>query len=238
MSAALREFWAGVRAQLPILIGVIPFGAIYGALAIGAGLPVAAAQAMSALVFAGSSQFVATGLFATAAPWPVIVLTTLIINLRHVWYSASIAPYLARLPLRWKLSLAYLLTDEAYVVAIQRYARPVDEPDRRHFYFAGTGLALWVAWQISTAIGVFVGAQVPPAWNLDFALPLTFIALLATAISDRPAALAAVVAGVIAVLAAGLPYQLGLMLAAAAGIVAGTLAARRRHQRPLPEVQP
>lgn len=132
---ALREFWAGVRAQLPILVGVVPFGAIYGALAIGAGLPVAAAQAMSALVFAGSSQFVATGLFAAAAPWPVIVLTTLIINLRHVWYSASVAPYLAHLPLRWKLALAYLLTDEAYVVAIQRYARPVAEPDQRHFYF-------------------------------------------------------------------------------------------------------
>ena len=238
MSVALREFWAGVRAQIPILIGVIPFGAIYGALAISAGLPVAAAQAMSALVFAGSSQFVATGLFAAAAPWPVIVLTTLIINLRHVWYSASIAPYLAHLPRRWKLPLAYLLTDEAYVVAIQRYTRPATEPDRRHFYLAGTGLALWVAWQISTAIGVFVGAQVPPAWNLDFALPLTFIALLATAISDRPAALAAVVAGGVAVLTAGLPYQLGLMLAAAAGIVVGTLAARRLRQRSTPEVQP
>jgi 4-azaleucine resistance transporter AzlC len=227
MSAPTRELWAGVRAQLPILIGVVPFGAIYGALAVGAGLPPAQAQAMSAIVFAGSSQFIATSLFASAAPWPVLVLTTLVVNLRHAWYSASVAPHLAHLPRRWKLLLAYLLTDEAFVVAIQRYRGPAPEPDERHLYYFGTAAALWVSWQLSTAVGVFVGAQVPPAWNLDFALPLTFIALLATAIRDRPAAAAALVAGAVAVAAAGLPYQLSLVVAAAAGIAAGTLLTRR-----------
>lgn len=227
MSASFREFWAGVRAQLPILIGVVPFGAIYGALAVGAGLSPAAAQGMSAIVFAGSSQFIATSLFATMTPWPVIVLTTLVVNLRHAWYSASVAPHLAHLPRRWKLLIAYLLTDEAYAVAIQRYNSPAPEPDRRYLYFVGNGLALWVSWQLSTAVGVFVGAQVPPEWNLDFALPLTFIALLATSITDRPAAAAALAAGLVALLAAGLPYQLGLVVAAAAGISAGALARRR-----------
>lgn len=234
MSAGAREFWAGVRAQLPILIGVVPFGAIYGALAIGAGLPPAAAQAMSVLVFAGSSQFIATSLFAIATPWPVIVLTTLVVNLRHAWYSASVAPFVAHLPRRWKLLLAYLLTDEAYVIAIQRYTGPPPEPDYRHLFFAGNGVALWVTWQLSTAVGVFVGAQVPPEWNLDFALPLTFIALLATSISDRPASLAALVAGLVALLAAGLPYQLGLVVAAAAGITTGALTSR--YSQPAMEV--
>jgi predicted branched-subunit amino acid permease len=225
VSAGLRELWAGFRAQLPILIGVAPFGAIYGALAVGAGLSPAAAQGMSALVFAGSSQFIATSLFAT-----------LVVNLRHAWYSASVAPLLAHLPRRWKLLIAYLLTDEAYVVAIQRYAGPAPDPDLRHYFFAGSGLAIWVSWQISTAVGVFVGAQVPPEWNLDFALPLTFIALLATSIADRPAAAAAVVAGLVALLAAGLPYQLGLVAAAAAGISAGAIT-RRLGRRPA-EVAP
>jgi 4-azaleucine resistance transporter AzlC len=236
MATFAREFWAGVRAQLPILVGAMPFGMIYGALAAGAGLSPAAAQAMSALVFAGSSQFIAVGLFAAAAPWPVIVLTTLIVNLRHLLYSASVAPHLAHLPLRWKALLAYLLTDEAYLVAIRRYSGPPPVPDLRHGFFAGTGLVLWVAWQLATAVGVFVGARVPAEWNLDFALPLTFIALIVPALADRPSAAAAVVAGLFAVLAAGLPYQLGLAVAALAGVAAGLLAARRMPAMRTPEV--
>jgi 4-azaleucine resistance transporter AzlC len=235
MSAGFSELRAGIRDQLPILIGLLPFGAIYGALAVGAGLSPLVAQAMSVLVFAGSSQLVAIGLLAIAAPWPVIILTTVVVNLRHLWYSASIAPHLAHLPRRWKLLLAYLLSDAAYVVAIQRYARPAPEPGQRHLYLAGGGLAVWATWQLATAGGVFVGARVPPEWNLDFALPLTFIALLATSIGGRPELLAAVVAGVVAVLAAGLPYQLGLVLAAAAGIAAGAMAKRHGHAMPAEE---
>ena len=98
MTTARTEFLAGVRAELPILLGVAPFGMIYGALAIGAGLPRSAAQAMSSIVFAGSLQFVATQLFATGAPGLVLLLTTFIVNLRHMLYSASLAPYLQKLP--------------------------------------------------------------------------------------------------------------------------------------------
>ncbi|MEN9936367.1 MAG: hypothetical protein RLZZ387_2946 [Chloroflexota bacterium] len=231
------EFFAGARDQLPILLGVAPFGAIYGVLALSAGLSPAAAQAMSAIVFAGSSQFVGAGLFAAATPWPVIVLTTLVINLRHALYSASLAPHLAHLPARWKLPLAYLLTDEAYAVTIRRYREP-GGPGERHWYLLGTALALWLTWQLSTAVGVFLGAQVPAGWGLDFALPLTFIALLVPTLKDRPTLLAALVAAAVALLGAGLPYKLGLMAAACAGIAAGVAASRARRGPQLQEVYP
>ncbi|HWQ12764.1 MAG TPA: AzlC family ABC transporter permease [Roseiflexaceae bacterium] len=223
--SAREEFLAGARAQLPIILGAAPFGMIYGALAMSAGLSPAAAQAMSAIVFAGSSQFIGAGLFAAGAPWPVIVLTTLVVNLRHALYSASVAPFVAHLPARWKVALAYLLTDEAYAVAIQRLRAP-GETRERHWYILGTGLALWVSWQLATAVGVFLGAQVPAGWGLDFALPLTFIALLVPTLGNRPTALAALVAAAAALLGAGLPYKLGLLAAACTGIAAGMIAAR------------
>ena len=263
MTTARTEFLAGVRAELPILLGVAPFGMIYGALAIGAGLPRGAAQAMSSIVFAGSLQFVATQLFTTGAPGLVLLLTTFIVNLRHMLYSASLAPYLHKLPARWKWLLAYLLTDEAYAPTILHYRQAevnhgdsAEPPcgtesteievslrpprlrgeisddassDKRHWFFLGAGLALWSVWQVSTAVGIFLGAQVPPSWSLEFTLPLTFIALVIPALVDRPAVAAALTAGVVGVIGAGWPYKTGLVAAALVGIAVGTwLDARQR----------
>ena len=120
-STATSEFLSGVKAELPILLGVAPFGMIYGALAVGAGLPVGMAQAMSAIVFAGSAQFIAAQLIGGGAPALVLLLTTFIVNIRHMLYSASIAPYFRPLRPAWKWLLAYLLTDEAFAVAIIHY---------------------------------------------------------------------------------------------------------------------
>lgn len=220
------QFLAGVRAELPILLGVAPFGMIYGVLAIAAGLSPLAAQAMSSVVFAGSSQFMLIQLVGLGTPALVMVLTGFVINLRHALYSASVAPHTLHLNLVWKGLLSYLLTDEAYAVSILNYN--VDSlPKNKHWYFLGAGLALWTTWQISTAIGIFLGAQVPPAWGLEFTLALTFIALVFPAIKDRPTLLAALAAGVTSILAAGFPYKLGLVFAALVGIAAGLLGERK-----------
>ena len=225
-SSSRKEFFFGVRAELPILIGVVPFGMIYGVLAIGAGLPPLAAQAMSAIVFAGSAQFLATGLYAAGVPGMVIVLTTGVVNLRHALYSASIAPYTRRLSLAWKGLLAYLLTDEAYAVAITHYlagGTDAESIQYKHWFFLGAGLALWSAWQASTAVGILMGSVIPSSWSLDFTLALTFIALVVPNIKDWAGLLAALAAGVTAVLAAGLPYKLGLVVASLVGITVGML---------------
>lgn len=237
MSLARVEFLKGIGEELPILAGVIPFGIIYGVLALSAGLSPFEAQAMSAIVFAGSAQFITAQLYAGLAPAPVIILTGAIVNLRHMLYSASMAPYLKALPLRWKMLLAYLLTDEAYAVAIlhQQTGRsaelklgaPGKSPNHRHWHTLGAGLALWGTWQLSTALGVFMGAQVPESWSLEFTLPLTFIALVIPALRDRPAIAAALAAGLAALAGYNLPFKLGLMLAALVGVGAGMLLEKR-----------
>src|SRR3989475_7945060 len=213
---ARREFLAGARAEVPLLLGVLPFGLIYGALALQAGIPPMAALAMSSIVLAGSAQFVGTQLFAAGAPRALIILTTFVVNLRHMLYSASVAPYLSPLHLRWELLLAYLLSDEAYAMAITHYqqtqprGRAVgqsgrravgpsrndeSELDQRHWFFLGAGVTLWTTWQVSTALGIYVGARIPGSWSLEFALPLTFIALVRPAVTDRATAAAAIGVG-------------------------------------------
>lgn len=222
MTEQSRQFWAGVRAEIPLLIGVFPFGLIYGALALNAGLSPAAAQMMSSIVFAGSAQFITTQLVHESAPGFVIVLTIAVVNLRHMLYSASMAPYLASLSTRWKATLSYFLTDEAYAPTIVHYEEKGISP-HMHWFLFGAGLSLWLDWQISTALGIFLGAAIPEAWSLDFALPLTFIAMVVPVLKNRPAIAAALSAGVVALVAFSLPYKLGLILAALVGILVGTV---------------
>ncbi|MBI2724290.1 MAG: AzlC family ABC transporter permease [Chloroflexi bacterium] len=216
------EFLAGVRAQVPLLLGVAPFGAAYGAYAVESGLSAGLAQAMSVIVFGGASQLVAARLIAGAVPAAIVVLAVALVNLRHVLYSASVAPHVEHLPVRWRWLLAYLLTDECYAMAMARY-RAGDAAPYRHWFFLGTGLMLWAAWQLTTAMGVVLGAAVPEGWALDFALPLTFLALLVPTLRTRAATGAAAVAGVIAVVGYRWPYGTGLISAALAGMAGGLL---------------
>lgn len=214
------EFFSGVKAEMPLLIGVIPFGMIYGILAIAAGLPPSAAQAMSFIIFAGSSQFVSAQLYGLNVPGIINVFTVGVINLRHALYSASMAPYLQKLPTRWKLLLAYLLTDEAYAVSIVHFQQ---DSDRRYkyWYFFGAGLTLWTTWQLSTAAGIFLGTSIPTNWSLDFTLALIFIALVIPSIKDRASLGAALSAGIAAVILFNFPLKTGLLLASLVGIMTG-----------------
>jgi 4-azaleucine resistance transporter AzlC len=234
MSSPRSEFFAGARAEIPILLGVIPFGIIFGALAVEAGLPALIAFSTSSLIFAGSAQFIAAQLFREAAPGLIVVLTVFVVNLRHMLYSASIAPHVAHLSQRWKWLLAYLLTDEAYAVIIVRYH---DERDstHKHWYALGAGLALWGTWQASTALGILLRAQAGDrllGLGLDFAIAVTFIALVVPGLKDRAVVAAALSSGLAALAAASLPYNLGLMIAAVAGISAGVVVERIGVERP------
>jgi len=227
MKPSVRSFLTGVRAEFPLLVGVFPFGMIYGALALNSGLSPASAQFMSAIVFGGASQFVTAQLVREAAPGLVIVLTIGIVNLRHMLYSASVAPYIKDLSLRWKAVLAYLLTDEAYAATIIHYEEQGVSPTS-HWFYLGAGVALWFTWQISSALGIFLGAAIPASWPLDFALPITFIAMVMPVLKDKPVIAAALSAGAMALLAYGLPFKLGLILAALVGIFIGTILDRRK----------
>ena len=219
-------FLEGARVMLPILPGVVPFGVTAGIAGIDAGLSPAASLSSSIIIFAGASQLAAMQLIASGAlPW-VIILTAWVINLRFAMYSASLAPHFSKLPKRWQWPLAYLMTDQAYAVSMIRFGT---HPERgnEHWFYMGGAVPMWAVWVASTAVGVALGAQVPASWQLGFAVPLIFMALLVPAIQDKPTALAAVVGGVVAVAAQGLPMNLGLMLGAVAGIAAGLTADRK-----------
>ncbi len=231
MSTTRRsELLDGIKAELPIALSVIPFGMIYGVLALSAGLSPQLAQAMSAIVFAGSAQFIGAQLIGVGTPALVLLMTTFVVNLRHLLYSASLAPHLKHLSPLWRWLLSYLLTDEAYVVAALHYGNENRPVTNKHYYFLGAGLTLWGCWQVSTAVGIFLGTQIPSNWSLDFTLALTFIALVIPNLKDHPDLASALSAGTVAVLAAGLPYKLGLMAAAMTGIIVGVWL-RQRSQR-------
>lgn len=221
MTSPRTAFRAGVQAAMPILLGVVPFGMVYGAAAIGAGMPLSVTQAMSSVIFAGAAQFVTVQLFAAATPALVIILTTCLLNLRHVLYSASLATHLQHLPASWRWLLSYLMTDEAYAVAITHYADQSVDIAHKHWYFLGAGLALWTTWQVSTAGGIMIGTAIPPTWSLDFVIPLTFIALVVPALRDRASVGAALTAGLLVVALAALPFKLGLLTAMVAGMGVG-----------------
>ncbi|MEM8546387.1 MAG: AzlC family ABC transporter permease [Cyanobacteria bacterium P01_H01_bin.119] len=223
----LSELLAGARDIIPLVVGAIPFGIIFGTLATGAQLSVTATLAMSAFVFAGSSQFIAVGMVASGTGWLLIVLTTFVVNLRHLLYAVSLLPHVKHLPQRWKVPLAFWLTDEAFAVAIRRYSSR-DRAAHKHWYFLGAALLMYLSWQACTVLGVTVGQLIPNAadWGLDFAMSVTFIGMVIPYVKNKPMSAAVLTAGLVALMAYALPHKLGLMVAAIAGISAGVYSER------------
>ncbi|MGD1904831.1 MAG: AzlC family ABC transporter permease [Leptolyngbyaceae cyanobacterium] len=223
-----QEFRAGAKQTIPLIVGAIPFGIIFGTLAQTHGLSFAGALAMSACVFAGSSQFIALGLLGAGSPLGIIVLTTWVVNLRHLLYSVGLVPHLKTQNQIWKVALGFWLTDETFMVAIQRYRQP-DASPYKHWFHLGSAIAMYSSWQLSTLLGLTLGQTLPnaAAWGLDFAMVATFIGMTLPYLTNRPMVATVVVSGAMALLARSLPHQLGLMVAAIAGIITGVLVENR-----------
>ena len=254
---ARQEFLAGLRATAPVLLGLIPFGLVAGATAVGAGLSVLQAAAMSVVVFAGASQLAMIDLLGRDGTLAVVVATALVVNARMVMYSASLAPYVLDDRPRWRALMAYVLTDQGFALSVTHYdeAADADEPKAsaepadgepagsdptgretvsevggRRWFYLGTAAPLWIGWQVCTVVGAVAGAQVPAWLPLRFAVPLTFLALLVPAIEDAPRVSAAVVGGAVATLGVSLPFNLGLLAGAVAGVAVGTVVAVRSNR--------
>ncbi|HEX8956056.1 MAG TPA: AzlC family ABC transporter permease [Burkholderiaceae bacterium] len=221
------SFSAGARDTLPMLIGAAPFGVIFGTLVPANMVADWQGQLMSLSVFAGSSQFIAIGLMGQHTSMLVIWLATFIVNLRHTLYSATLLPHVAHLPSRWRWLLGVLLTDETFAVVDAHYRRHPGQ-SLGHWYFLGSGLAMYVNWQFWTLIGLVFGSAFPQlqSLGLDFAMVATFIAIVVPQLKRRPQLAAALSAGAVAWLLRGLPYKLGLLAAIAAGVVVGMLFSR------------
>lgn len=219
-SSKSEEFWSGVRQELPLIVGVAPFGLVYGVLGVASGLTELQTILLSSILFAGASQVVFVQLLANGTPSPVVATSVSVVNLRHSLYSASVASYLRKLPRKWRVLLAYLLTDEAYAVSINRFQNGDPSPNQ-HYHLLGTGITLWASWQVSTVVGVYFGTTIPDGWSLDFVIPLTFIALVAPLLNGKPEIIACLSAGLVSIIAQPLPWKIWIIMASLTGIVLG-----------------
>ena len=172
-----KLFLKGIIDVLPLLIPVVPFGIILGAIGIELGFSVLETFATSLIIFGGASQIVFLQLFSGGASSIITITSTFVVNSRHLLYGASLSEYLNKLSIGWKIILSYLLTDQAYAVSNIFFEKNKDN-DLKHYYLLGSGFILWFVWQIFTFVGIFLGSIVPEELGLSYTIPLTFISLL------------------------------------------------------------
>lgn len=228
MQAMGTAFRRGVAEGSPFVIVMVPFGALFGVVGTEAGLPLAQVMGFSVLVIAGASQFAAVQLLENGVPVAIAVLSALAVNLRMVMYSAAMVPHLGAAPLWQRALISYLLVDQTYALAVQRYeAERRWGMEERVAYFGGVALPVFPAWVGATWAGAALGAQVPATLPLDFALPLAFLALVGPMLRTRAHVAAAFVSVAGTLLLAWMPWNLGLLVAAAAAMAVGAEVERR-----------
>jgi len=215
-------FFDGVCAIAPALVGIVPFGIVCGIGAMAAGASPFAALAMSMIMFSGAAQIVAAQLLTAGAPFAVILLSCLVVSLRLVMYSAAMAPYLRPLDHRWRAVLSFFLTDQAFAATLQRF-RTSDDVRSNASYFLGSGACLWITWQIATLVGIVAGEIIAASWQLDFVVPLCFLAVLVPLLRDRISMLVFIVATVTVVALDAIPLRLSLICGGLVAIGAGML---------------
>ena len=231
----------GMLASIPMIVGGIPFGILFGSLAMSNGLSPWFAIAMSSIVFAGSAQFVALGLIIVDAPLWVIVSTTFIVNLRHILYAADLVKYIKHLPLKWRLLIGFGLVDESYAAIRPMYGTGQVNIESGHYAFLGSFLSFYCMWQIATLVGVVAGELIPgmSEWGLEFAMVATFIGIITPYLqksihkSVTPYWASLFSASIASLILHGLPNNLGLLFAALVGVLVGYLVSdnkSREHQ--------
>lgn len=223
----MSDFWQGVKAASPLIPGFLPFALIVGAGAIEVGLPLPMALSMSVIMFAGAAQLTFLALLEQNAPLTIIILTALIINLRFTIYSALISPYFKSMSLARKSLFSYLLSDQACLLSMPTIEQPGQLLRGRRFYL-GSALSLWLVWQLGCFTGVLLGQTLPPTWQLDFAVPLSFLALLVPMVKTKPTLAAALVAGISMLWTHQLPLHMGLISATLLGALAGVFCEGRQ----------
>lgn len=225
---------AGALHGVPFLLVLIPFALLFGVVATAAGLDVAQTMGFSVLVLAGASQFSAVQMMTDHAPVLVVLASSLAINLRMGMYSASLTPWIGRAPAWQRALVAYVLIDQSYGLAIQQYEKRPEWPvPQRVAYLLGATPVLCLPWMIATYVGATAGSLIPAHWPLDFAVPITFLAMAAPMLRTLPHAIAAAVAVAAALALSGLPSGTGVLVAGPLGMAAGALtdtwlAGRRR----------
>ncbi|MFA7520379.1 AzlC family ABC transporter permease, partial [Shewanella sp.] len=218
-----KAFLKGTLAMMPLTIAVVPWGILAGSFAIEVGLTPIESQAMSAIIFAGAAQLVALGMVKAGIGLWSILITTLLITSRHLLYAMAMRSQISPLPLKWRLTLGFLLTDELFAIANQGKLHKFDP-----WYALGGGLSFYIGWNIATLLGIVAGNAIEnlDEMGLDFAIAATFIALVVPTIKKPSILVCVLVSLTLAVVCAVFKIQAGLLIAAIAGMTAGVLYAK------------
>jgi branched chain amino acid efflux pump len=217
-SLTLRGFYDGA----PFVLVVVPFALLFGVVATEAGLNLAETMGMSFLVIAGAAQFAALQQMVADTPVVMILVTALAVNLRMAMYSASLTPWIGKAPLWKRAAAAYLMVDQAYMLShIKFESEPKLTLAQRLNYYFGTMILIGPSWYVATFVGALVGKAIPPEFALDFAVPITFLAMIAPMVRSLAHLAAATTSVIVALALAGLPYGTGLLVAGASAMAVG-----------------
>ncbi len=213
-----RLFWQGTVAMLPLSVAVLPWGLLAGSFAIEAGLNPFESQALSAILFAGSAQLVATGMIKAGAGLMTMLITTFFITSRHFLYSVSMRSKISPLPTRWRVILGFLLTDELFALCGQQ-----SEKQFNRWYALGAGFSFYLIWNLATLVGIVAGSYIPSlnSIGLEFAVAATFIAIVIPNVKRIPILISVITALILSVTLTIFNVNGSLMYASVGAMLAG-----------------
>ena len=216
-------FWQGYRDCSPFILIVAPFGLLFGVVATEAGLNLIETMTMTILVIAGAAQFTALALLEDQAPTFIVIIASLAVNLRMAMYSAALVPHFGKASLFKRLLASYFMVDQTFAVAIKKYnSDPTLTLHQKLVYYFGCATAVCPFWYGFSLLGALLGDSIPSSYSLDFAIPICFIALTAPMLKSLPHIVSALVSIAVALLLAWMPYNLWLIIAAIAAMMAGS----------------
>jgi len=230
MNGKTKNLVRGSIDILPLLIPVVPFGIIFGAIGIELGFGPYVTYATSIIIFSGASQIVFFQLLSAGASSIVAITSSSVISARHLLYGAVVNQYLSNLSIYWKIGLSYILTDQAFAVS-NEYFKKNKKDKFKHYYLLGAGVTLWITWQLTTIIGILLGSIVPEELGLTFTIPLTFIALLINYFKKIDHIIVIIVSGVLSVIMYNAPFKSYIIFSSLISLLIAYLIVKMRKQK-------
>ena len=230
MRTKKQNFVRGFIDVLPLLIPVVPFGIIFGAIGIELGFGPYVTYATSIIIFSGASQIVFFQLLSAGASSLVAITSSSVISTRHLLYGAVVNQYLGNLSIYWKLGLSYILTDQAFAVSNEYFKKNKNEKFK-HYYLFGSGITLWIVWQLTTIIGILLGSIVPEELGLTFTIPLTFLALLINYFRKIDHLIIIIISGIVSIILYDAPFKSYIIISSLVSLLIAYLIVKMRKKK-------
>ena len=227
MDSKLKIFWSGTVDVLPLMIPVVPFGIIFGAIGIELGFGPYLTYATSIIIFSGASQIVILQLLSSGATSLIAITSSSVVSTRHLLYGAVVSQHLNHLSIYWKIGLSYLLTDQAFAVS-NEYFKKNNSNKNKHYHLVGSGFTLWFIWQLTTIIGIILGSIVPEELGLTFTIPLTFLALLVNYLRNLDHLIVIIISGVSSIIFFDSPFKSYIILSSIIALFGATILIKRK----------